>query len=49
MNKKKESTMAVLAAILVIFTTMLNPFVSAGIAAVLFFIFAIYKSGGSKK
>jgi hypothetical protein len=43
MNNKQESAMSIIAAFLVLFTTMLNPLVSAGLAATLLLAFAVYK------
>jgi hypothetical protein len=42
-NSKQEGTMAVIAALLVIFTTMLDPLVSAGLAILLMVVFAVWK------
>lgn len=43
MSDKTESMMAVLAAVLVLFTTILDPRISAGLAIVLMIAFAVYK------
>lgn len=39
-KESKESTMAGIAALLVLFTTMLNPIVSSILAVILLFVFA---------
>jgi hypothetical protein len=49
MNNKQESSMAVIAALLVLFSTMLDPLISAGLSVILFIAFAIYKYSQSKK
>jgi len=43
MSDRTESMMAVLAAVLVLFTSMLDPRISAGLAVVLMIAFAVYK------
>ncbi|BCX03001.1 MAG: hypothetical protein KatS3mg053_0939 [Candidatus Roseilinea sp.] len=43
MNDRIEAILAALAAILVLFTTMLDPRVSVGLAIVLLTAFAVYK------
>jgi hypothetical protein len=43
MEDKQESAMATAAALLVLFTTMLNPLVSVGLAVALLIVFAVYK------
>jgi len=49
MDNKQESAMATIAALLVLFTTMLDPLVSAGLAVTLFIVFAVYKHIQSNK
>jgi hypothetical protein len=49
MNNKQESTMATIAALLVLFTTMLNPLISASLSVILLIAFAVYKYSQSKK
>ncbi|NTU46548.1 hypothetical protein HGA88_02895 [Candidatus Roizmanbacteria bacterium] len=43
MNQKQESFMSAISACLVLFTSMLHPLVSVGLAVLLIIIFAIYK------
>jgi len=43
MSDKTESMMAALAAVLVLFTSILDPRISAGLAVVLMIIYAVYK------
>jgi hypothetical protein len=43
MNRKTEATMGILAALLVLFSAMLDPRISAGLACVLLVAFSIYK------
>jgi hypothetical protein len=45
-GSKQEGTFAVIAALLVLFTTMLDPLVSAGLAVLLMIAFAIWKFSG---
>lgn len=49
MTDRTESTMSIIAALLVVFTAMLDPRVSAGPAAVLLVAFAFYKWRSSHK
>ncbi len=42
-NSKQEGAFAVIAALLVLFTTMIDPLVSAGLAILLMIVFAIWK------
>ncbi len=48
MNDKTEATLAIIAALLVLFTTMLDPRVSAGLAVVLLVGFAVVKLVNSR-
>jgi len=43
MTDKTEATLAIIAALLVLFTTMLDPRLSAGLAVVLLIAFAVVK------
>lgn len=43
MSSKQESAMSSIAAVLVLFTTMLDPVISAGLAVALLMAFAVYK------
>ncbi len=43
MNEKTEGTLSVLAALLVLFSAMLDPRISAGLAIVFLLALAIYK------
>ncbi len=43
MNTQTEATMSLIAVLLVLFSAMLNPVVSAGLAVVLLLTFSLYK------
>jgi len=43
MNNKTEGTISILAAFLVLFSAMMDPKISAGLAIVFLIIFSIYK------
>jgi hypothetical protein len=43
MNAQRDSTLAAIAAIFVLFTAMLDPRLSSGVAVCLLILFAIYK------
>ena len=43
MSRKTEATMGIIAALLVLFSAMLDPRISAGLAFVLLVAFSIYK------
>jgi hypothetical protein len=43
MSNKNEGSLAIIAAMLVLFSAMLDPRVSAGLAVVLLICFAVYK------
>ena len=43
MSRKAEATMGIIAALLVLFSAMLDPRISAGLACVLLVAFSIYK------
>ncbi len=49
MNNKQESMSAGIAAMLVLFTNLLDPRISAGLAVVLLIAFSVYKYTQSKK
>ena len=49
MNSKQESMMSGIAAMLLLFTTMLNPLISAGLAIVFLIAFSVYKYPRSTK
>jgi len=44
MNDKTEAAMAIIAALVVLFSAMWNPLISAGVAIVLMLAFGIYKA-----
>lgn len=49
MNDKQESTMSLIAALMVLFTALLAPPVSAGLAIFLLVAFAVYKYAQSQR
>ena len=49
MNNKQESTLSVIAALLVLFTAMIAPPVSAMLAVLMLIAFAIYKFWQSRQ
>jgi hypothetical protein len=49
MNNKQESTMAIAAAILVLFSAMVDPIVSVILSLSAFLGFAVYKFGQKKR
>ena len=46
MNNKTEGTLSAIAALLVLFTTMLNPWISVALAVSMFIVIAIYRFSG---